>query len=175
MKKLLLVAAVLAAAGCSTAAQQTQPPYQGQVPPDYPAQQAAGTGSYALDPMQAQIENVRRNYEEVRIKAQHELDVRKAAEARKAQAESEARARAEASKAAERRAAARERARKQQRDEKYEDEQRALDLELKRLEVRKAQSAVKVQEAVDNRKAERANELVDVYIENQRGAGPSAR
>ena len=72
--------------------------------------------------------------------------------------------------AASRRAAAKEAARKAARDEKYEDEQRALNLELKRLEVRKAQSQVKVQEAVDNRKVERADELVDVYIQNQRPA-----
>ena len=69
---------------------------------------------------------------------------------------------------ASRRAAAKEAARKAARDEKYEDEQRALNLELKRLEVRRAQSQVKVQEAVDDRKVQRADEIVDVYIQNQR-------
>ncbi len=174
MKKLLLMTAALALAGCS-AAQQNPPPYQtqvppeyvGVVPPDYPAQQAAGQaaqGAYYADPVQAQIEDVRRNYEEVRIKAQQQLDARKAAEAEKA--------RAEARQAAARQAAAKEAARKAQRDEKYEDEQRSLDLQLKRLEVRKAESAVKVQEAVDSRKVERADELVDVYIQNQRAEPP---
>ena len=182
MKKLLLMTAALALAGCS-AAQQNPPPYQtqvppeyvGVVPPDYPAQQAAGQaaqGAYYADPVQAQIEDVRRNYEEVRIKAQQQLDARKAAEAEKARAESEAKARAEARQAAARQAAAKEAARKAQRDEKYEDEQRSLDLQLKRLEVRKAESAVKVQEAVDSRKVERADELVDVYIQNQRAEPP---
>ena len=177
MKKFLVVAAVLATAGCTTA-QQNPPPYQTQVPPDYvgsvpadyPAQQNSAQPAYYADPMQAQIEEVRRNYEEVRVKAQQELDARKAAQERQAQLDRQARAEADARQAASRRAAAKEAARKAARDEKYEDEQRALNLELKRLEVRKAQSQVKVQEAVDNRKVERADELVDVYIQNQRPA-----
>lgn len=183
MKKLLIVAAALAVTGCTTAQNKAPinpPPYQtqvpeeyvGVVPPDYPAQQQStvypGYPGYYGDPVQQQIEDVRRNYEEVRYKAQQQLDARRAAAAQKAKAEAEERARTEARQAAARQAAAKEAARKAQREEKYEDEQRALDLQMKRLEVRKAESEVKVQEAVDNKKVERADELVDVYIENQR-------
>lgn len=180
MKKLLIVAAALAVTGCTTAQNKAPinpPPYQtqvpeayvGVVPPDYPAQQqSTAYPGYYGDPVQQQIEDVRRNYEEVRYKAQQQLDARRAAAAQKVKAEAEERARTEARQAAARQAAAKEAARKAQREEKYEDEQRALDLQMKRLEVRKAESEVKVQEAVDSKKVERADELVDVYIENQR-------
>ena len=89
MKKILLAASL--AAACSMSWAQI-----GEVPPDYPAQAA----QYPTNPVDAQIEAVRRNYEDVKARAQLRLDAerrakeeREAAQA-KAQAREKARARA---------------------------------------------------------------------------------
>ena len=62
MKKILLAASL--AAVCSFGWAQT-----GEVPPDYPAQAA----QYQTNPVDAQIEAVRRNYEDVKARAQMRL------------------------------------------------------------------------------------------------------
>ena len=64
MKKILLTASL--AAACSMSWAQI-----GEVPPDYPAQAA----QYPTNPVDAQIEAVRRNYEDVKARAQLRLDV----------------------------------------------------------------------------------------------------
>ena len=68
MKKILLAASL--AAVCSFGWAQT-----GEVPPDYPAQAA----QYQTNPVDAQIEAVRRNYEDVKARAQMRLDAEKRA------------------------------------------------------------------------------------------------
>ena len=95
MKKILLAASL--AAACSMSWAQT-----GEVPPDYPAQAA----QYPTNPVDAQIEAVRRNYEDVKARAQLRLDAeRRAKEEREAaQAKAQAREKARARAAAEARA-----------------------------------------------------------------------
>ena len=83
MKKTLLMLAMLATAPFAIA--QT-------VPPDYPAQQDRS--------LEAQIESVRLNYEDVKAKAEQKLAQEKAA-AQKAKAQEAARKAAAAKKAAE--------------------------------------------------------------------------
>ena len=104
----------------------------GEVPPDYPAQAA----QYPTNPVDAQIEAVRRNYEDVKARAQLRLDAeRRAKEEREAaQAKAQAREKARARAAAE--ARAKEAARKAAKQEKFQDEERELELEMKRLDVR---------------------------------------
>ena len=68
MKKILLSASLVAV--CSFSWAQT-----GEVPPDYPAQAA----QYQTNPVDAQIEAVRRNYEDVKARAQMRLDAEKRA------------------------------------------------------------------------------------------------
>ena len=83
MKKVLLAAALIATASGVWA--QT-----GTVPPDYPEQQA----QYYANPVDAQIEAVRRNYEDVKARAQSRLDAQRRAKAEAAEREAEAKARA---------------------------------------------------------------------------------
>ena len=68
MKKILLAASLVAV--CSFSWAQT-----GEVPPDYPAQAA----QYQTNPADAQIEAVRRNYEDVKARAQLRLAAEKRA------------------------------------------------------------------------------------------------
>lgn len=166
-----------------------------QVPPDYtgPAVPVTTTtttttttytGAAAVD---AQIEAVRRNYEEVRARAQAELNAQRAAQAA-AEAKAKAqKAAAEAKRAAEKKAqqlkkeaeqralAAKkeaqkkledaEKARQQARNEKYEDELRELELAKKRLELRSQTSSVKAQEALDEAKGRAADKIIEkVYL-----------
>ena len=72
MKKILLAASL--AAACSMSWAQT-----GEVPPDYPAQAA----QYPTNPVDAQIEAVRRNYEDVKARAQLRLDAERRAKSAK--------------------------------------------------------------------------------------------
>ena len=154
MKKILLAASL--AAVCSFAWAQT-----GEVPPDYPAQAA----QYQTNPVDAQIEAVRRNYEDVKARAQMRLDAEKRAkeEREAAQAKVKARERARAQAAA---ARAKEAARKAAKQEKYQDEERELELEMKRLDVRSKKSDIETKEAINREKARRANEIVERMLES---------
>lgn len=155
MKKILLAASL--AAVCSFGWAQT-----GEVPPDYPAQAA----QYQTNPVDAQIEAVRRNYEDVKARAQMRLDAEKRAkeEREAAQAKVKARERARAQTAAD--ARAKEAARKAAKQEKYQDEERELELEMKRLDVRSKKSDIETKEAINREKARRANEIVERMLES---------
>lgn len=155
MKKILLAASL--AAVCSFAWAQT-----GEVTPDYPAQAA----QYQTNPVDAQIEAVRRNYEDVKARAQMRLDAEKRAkeEREAAQAKVKARERARAQAAAD--ARAKEAARKAAKQEKYQDEERELELEMKRLDVRSKKSDIETKEAINREKARRANEIVERMLES---------
>ena len=143
MKKILLAASL--AAVCSFSWAQT-----GEVPPDYPAQAA----QYQTNPVDAQIEAVRRNYEDVKARAQMRLDAEKRAkeEREAAQAASDSRSKGAALKAA--------------KQEKYQDEERELELEMKRLDVRSKKSDIETKEAINREKARRANEIVERMLES---------
>ena len=152
MKKILLAASL--AAVCSFAWAQT-----GEVPPDYPAQAA----QYQTNPVDAQIEAVRRNYEDVKARAQMRLDAEKRAkEEREAKVKARERARAQAAADAR----AKEAARKAAKQEKYQDEERELELEMKRLDVRSKKSDIETKEAINREKARRANEIVERMLES---------
>ncbi len=130
---------------------------EGTVPPDYPAQVEA----YNAKPIDAQIEAVRRNYEDVRAKAQARIDARKRVEAEAAEEKAKQERRAQAAAAAARKAREKEAVRKAMKDEKYNEEMRELDLEMKRLDVRSKRSTIEVQEAEDRAKIRRANEIFE--------------
>lgn len=147
-----------------------------QVPPDYVAPSAV----YPSGSVEAQIEAVRRNYEEVKAAAQARLAAEQAAQreaqraAQKAKEAEKARIAAQkkaaaAQKLAKEKAEAAEKARLQARQEKYEDQLRDLELELKRLELRTKSSNVRVQEAIDEEKIRRVDELVDHMIRQPQG------
>lgn len=137
----------------------------GEVPPDYPAQAA----QYQLNPVDAQIEAVRRNYEDVKARAQARLDAERRAEAQRAaeQARVQAREKERARAAAE--ARAKEAARKAAKQEKFRDEERELELEMKRLDLRAKKSDIEVQEAVNREKIRRANEIVERQLLEESG------
>ena len=84
MKKILLAASLVAV--CSFSWAQT-----GEVPPDYPAQAA----QYQTNPVDAQIEAVRRNYEDVKARAQMRLDAEKRAKEEREAAQAKVKAREE--------------------------------------------------------------------------------
>lgn len=128
MKKVLLAAALIATASGVWA--QT-----GTVPPDYPEQQA----QYYANPVDAQIEAVRRNYEDVKARAQ-------------------ARERAAAA------ARAKETARKAAKEEKYRDQARELELEMRRMDVESKRSDLEVKQAINREKVRRAGEIVEREI-----------
>ena len=150
MKKVLIAVslAIASAAGWAQSA---------SVPPDYPGQAA----QYSTNPVDAQIEAVRRNYEDVRARAQARLDTERQAEkaeaAAKARAQAQERARAQAAA----QARAKEAARKAAKQEKYQDEEREIDLEMKRLDLRAKKSDIEVREAINREKVRRANEIVE--------------
>lgn len=141
MKKLLVLTGALV---LSVAVSATN---YNNVPPDYPAQVSQSTD--------AQIEMVRRNYEDVKAKA-----ARKAAR-QKALAEQERKAKqaAAAEKAA-------QKAARQAKLEKRADQEAELHLELKRIELKRAQSKLKVDEALDNETIRHAEEIVKSRIES---------
>ena len=85
MKKILLAASL--AAACSMSWAQI-----GEVPPDYPAQAA----QYPTNPVDAQIEAVRRNYEDVKARAQLRLDAERRAKEEREAAQAKAQAREKA-------------------------------------------------------------------------------
>ena len=144
MKKVLIAVslAIASAAGWAQSA---------SVPPDYPGQAA----QYSTNPVDAQIEAVRRNYEDVRARAQARLDAERQAEKAEAAAQERARAQAAAQ------ARAKEAARKAAKQEKYQDEEREIDLEMKRLDLRAKKSDIEVREAINREKVRRANEIVE--------------
>ena len=147
--------ASVAFAGTSTSEYPVQ---TGNVPPDYPAQ---------LDKsMDAQIEAVRLNYEDVKAKAEKKLATEKAAQA-KAKAKADAQKAAAAKKlAAKREAAAKVAAERKAKLEKRSDEAAELDLELKRLKVREATAKTKTTEAISEEEAKRAKDFVDAKLQN---------
>ena len=144
MKKVLIAVslAIASAAGWAQSA---------SVPPDYPGQAA----QYSTNPVDAQIEAVRRNYEDVRARAQARLDAERQAEKAEAAAKERARAQAAAQ------ARAKEAARKAAKQEKYQDEEREIDLEMKRLDLRAKKSDIEVREAINREKVRCANEIVE--------------
>ncbi len=150
MKKVLLAWLLT----CSTTLTWAQ---IGQVPPDYPEQAA----QYQFNSVDAQIEAVRRNYEDVKARAQARLDAERRAEAERAaeRAKTLAREKQQARAAAE--ARAKEESRKAAKQEKFRDEQRELELELKRLDVRAKKSDIELKEAINQEKIRRANEIVE--------------
>ena len=164
MKKILLTASL--AAACSMSWAQI-----GEVPPDYPARAA----QYPTNPVDAQIEAVRRNYVDVKARAQLRLDAeRRAKEEREAaQAKAQAREKARARAAAE--ARAKEAARKAAKQEKFQDEERELELEMKRLDVRSKRSDIETKEAINREKARRANEIVERMLESDTPAKTQER
>ena len=150
MKKILLTASL--AAACSMSWAQI-----GEVPPDYPAQAA----QYPTNPDDAQIEAVRRNYEDV--KEERDAALAKALEREKARARAAAAARAK------------EAARKAAKQEKFQDEERELELEMKRLDVRSKRSDIETKEAINREKARRANEIVERMLESDTPAKTQER
>ncbi len=161
MKKLLLTMTLTAA--CSLAWGQNS-----AVPPDYAAQAT----QYQANPVDAQIEAVRRNYEDVKARAQMKLDAERRAQQAREEQQAQVRAKEQARARAESAARAKEAARKAAKQEKYQDEERELALELKRLDVRSKTSDIEVKEAVNREKVRRANEIVERELQ---GAAPSKR
>ncbi len=109
----------------------------GSVPPDYVPS--------GISPVDAQIQAVKQNYQEV-----------------------QAAAAAQAKKDAAARAAAKERARKAAKAEKRADEKAALEMELLRLDVEKKRAAVGADAAINNETAKRAKDFVDTKIDAER-------
>lgn len=132
--------------------------YAGDVPPDYPAQ------VNAPNTLDQQIERIHLNYEDVRAKQEARLKAQRAAEAKE-----------EARRAANARAAAAERAKKNAKIEERRDESAELDLELKRLKVREAQSNLRVIERTNEERAKRAGDAVDADIESRRAEAQMRR
>ena len=152
MKKILLTASL--AAACSMSWAQI-----GEVPPDYPAQAA----QYPTNPVDAQIEAVRRNYEDVKARAQLRLDAERRTKEEREAAQAKAQARAK------------EAARKAAKQEKFQDEERELELEMKRLDVRSKRSDIETKEAINREKARRANEIVERMLESDTPAKTQER
>jgi len=124
--------------------------------PDYPVQQDAS--------MSAQIEAVRLNYEDVKAKAERKLAEEQAAK-QKAEDERRAREAARAKQAAAQRAAkAKEEAARRAKLEKRADEAAELDLELKRLQVRRETAQTEREVAIAEEEARRAKEAVDAKL-----------
>ena len=159
MKKILLTASL--AAACSMSWAQI-----GEVPPDYPAQAA----QYPTNPVDAQIEAVRRNYEDVKARAQLRLDAERRAKEEREAAQAKAQAREKAAEAR-----AKEAARKAAKQEKFQDEERELELEMKRLDVRSKRSDIETKEAINREKARRANEIVERMLESDTPAKTQER
>ena len=154
MKKVML-ATLLASAAAAVGAQT------GSVPPDYPEQAAR----YQANPVEAQIEAVRRNYEDVKARAQARLDAQQREQAERAQIEAQIKLQNEKKARAAAQARAKEAARKAAKEEKSRDEKRPLELEMKRMDVRSKQSDLEVKEAVNREKVRRANEIVERELE----------
>lgn len=149
MRKIALTLALVSVTACCFA--QT-------VPPDYPAQVSGS--------IDQQIEMVRQNFNDVQSKAEKKLAREKAAKLA-AQRKLEAQKAAAQKKLQAQREAARKKA--EARAEKLErraDEAAELDLEMKRLEVKKAQSKARLEEAVDNEMINRVKEVVDAKLKN---------
>ena len=142
MKKIVLTAAAaLLVAGCANT--QNQGYQQGYyVPAD-----AQAAGVTAVD---AQIEAVRANYEDVKAQAQAKID---AAAKKKAQAAA---------------AAAKAKAAQQAKINKRNEEKAELQMELLRLDVQKKKAQVGADAAMSNATAERAKDFVDNQVEEGR-------
>ena len=141
MKKIVLTAAAaLLVAGCANT--QNQGYRQGYyVPAD-----AQAAGVTAVD---AQIETVRANYEDVKAQAQAQI----AAAKKKAQAAA---------------AAAKAKAAQQAKINKRNEEKAELQMELLRLDVQKKKAQVGADAAMSNATAERAKDFVDNQVEEGR-------
>ena len=146
MKKIVLTAAAaLLVAGCANT--QNQGYQQGYyVPAD-----AQAAGVTAVD---AQIETVRANYEDVKAQAQAKIDARKKAEAAAAKKKAQAAA-----------AAAKAKAAQQAKINKRNEEKAELQMELLRLDVQKKKAQVGADAAMSNATAERAKDFVDNQVE----------
>ncbi len=149
MKKIVLTAAAaLLVAGCANT--QNQGYQQGYyVPAD-----AQAAGVTAVD---AQIETVRANYEDVKAQAQAQIDARKKAEAAAAKKKAQAAA-----------AAAKAKAAQQAKINKRNEEKAELQMELLRLDVQKKKAQVGADAAMSNATAERAKDFVDNQVEEGR-------
>ena len=147
MKKIVLTAAAaLLVAGCANT--QNQGYQQGYyVPAD-----AQAAGVTAVD---AQIEAVRANYEDVKAQAQTKIDARKKAEAAAAKKKAQA-------------AAAKAKAAQQAKINKRNEEKAELQMELLRLDVQKKKAQVGADAAMSNATAERAKDFVDNQVEEGR-------
>ena len=145
MKKIVLTAAAaLLVAGCANT--QNQGYQQGySVPAD-----AQAAGVTAVD---AQIEAVRANYEDVKA----QIDARKKAEAAAAKKKAQAAA-----------AAAKAKAAQQAKINKRNEEKAELQMELLRLDVQKKKAQVGADAAMSNATAERAKDFVDNQVEEGR-------
>ena len=145
MKKIVLTAAAaLLVAGCANT--QNQGYQQGYyVPAD-----AQAAGVTAVD---AQIETVRANYEDVKAQAQAQIDARKKAEAAAAKKKAQAAA-----------AAAKAKAAQQAKINKRNEEKAELQMELLRLDVQKKKAQVGADAAMSNATAERAKDFVDNQV-----------
>ena len=149
MKKIALIAAMAFCAGVSAQ----------EVPPDFV--QPGGPGVIVTNPVDAQIQAVHMNYMDVRAQAEAELQAREAAR----QKAERARQRAAA-------AAAKERARKAAKAERRDDEKYEIDIEMKRLQLREMRARVRTTEAQQDVIAKRAQDMVDVKLEQERAKIP---
>ena len=116
--------------------------------------QARRAGVTAVD---AQIETVRANYEDVKAQAQAKIDARKKAEAAAAKKKAQAAA-----------AAAKAKAAQQAKINKRNEEKAELQMELLRLDVQKKKAQVGADAAMSNATAERAKDFVDNQVEEGR-------
>lgn len=156
MKRIVMMtAAALCVAGCANT-QQGQG-YAQNAPMDY---QAAS--------VDAQIEAVRANYEDVKAQAQAQIDARAQAEAAAARKKAQQQAAAAKKKAQQQAEAARIRAEKQAKIDKRNDEKAELELEMMRLDVQRKKAQVGADSAINNAIAERAKDLVDTKVEEGR-------
>lgn len=145
MKKVALVAAMVFCAGVNAQ----------EVPPDFV--QPGGPGVIVTNPVDAQIQAVHMNYMDVKAQAEAELQARQAAQRKAAQARQRAAA-----------AAAKERARKAAKAEKRDDEKYELEMEMKRLQLREMRARVRTTEVQQEAIAKRAQDMVDVKLEQER-------
>ncbi len=151
MRKIVVAAALVFSAGAFA-----------QVPPDYVQPGTVGAPAVIVaDPVDAQIQAVHMNYMDVQAQAQAELNARQAAQRKAEQAKQRAAA-----------AAAKERARKAAKAEKRDDEKYELDIEMKRLQVREMRARVRTTEAQQEAIANRAQDMVDVKLEQERAKIP---
>lgn len=145
MKKIALVAAMVFCAGVNAQ----------EVPPDFV--QPGGPGAAVMSPIDAQIQAVHMNYMDVKAQAEAKLRAREAARLKAEKARKQAAA-----------AAAKERARKAAKAEKRDDENYEIDMEMKRLQLREMRARVRTTEAQQEAIANRAQDMVDVKLEQER-------